>query len=469
VRALKRRLKESLPAAKRVALDAALRKEWLLGARRAQIVLVVVVAVGLLLFPPLRDWLAELLFSEESGRWFRRRQRLSDTGELFVSATSFLYWFAGLGAALLALLDHAPEVLERRQPLRMADPAAKAMGAPADSAPEAVPLGVQATMAADAIGPTGTLGAPVSAPAVGPTGTLGAQSSASAPAASAPNAGPTGTLGGPPASPAPGMPDAGRYVVETELGRGGMGVVFRAVDSVLERTVALKQLPRHLVGNPVLAERFRTEAKVLARLTHPGIVQVFDLVENDQGMFMAMELVHGGSLDGVLEDRGALPVAEVARLGAVMAEALAYAHAQGVVHRDFKPGNVLLADDGTPKITDFGLAKIAREGPKLTQEGAVLGSPAYMSPEQAAGGVAEEAADIYSFGVTLYEMATGRCPFEGESIASVLSAHITQPPPDPATFADIPAPLSELLLQMLAKTPESRTDLPTIATTLRSL
>ncbi len=449
VRALKRRLKESLPAAKRVAQDGGLRKEWLLGARRAQTIFVVVVVVGLFLFPPARDWLAELLFSEDSGRWFRRRQRLSDLGELFVSAVSFLYWFGGLGAAVLTLLDDAPKVLERRKPLRMADPVGQTMAAqPVGNAPpDASPMAVQATMAAEA--------------GMGPTGTLAAESSSAAPVDDAPTV----------AEPAPHMPDAGRYRIQSELGRGGMGVVFHAIDSVLERKVALKQLPRHLVGNPVLAERFRTEAKVLARLTHPGIVQVFDLVENAEGMFMAMELVHGGSLDGVLEETGALPVAEVARLGAVMAEALAYAHSQGVVHRDFKPGNVLLAEDGTPKITDFGLAKIAREGPKLTQEGAVLGSPAYMSPEQAAGGVAEQAADVYSFGVTLYEMATGRCPFEGESIASVLSAHITQPPPDPASFGDdIPAPLGELLLQMLAKTPESRPqDLTAVATTLRQL
>lgn len=447
VRALKRRLKESLPAAKRVAGDGVLRKEWLLGARRAQVLLGVVVLVGLLVLPPLRDWIAELLFTEESGRWFRRRKRLSDLGEVFVSVVSFVYWFGGIGAAVLALLDDAPKVLERR-----GAPDA-AMAQPLGSTPDSAAIAVQATMAADA--------------GVGPTGTLAASSGSNGTGGSAPIADDAPTV----AEPPPMMPDAGRYRIQNELGRGGMGIVFHAVDSVLERDVALKQLPRHLVGNPVLAERFRTEAKVLARLTHAGIVQVFDLVENDEGMFMAMELVEGGSLDGVLEERGALPVAEVARLGAVMAEALAYAHSQDVIHRDFKPGNVLLADDGTPKITDFGLAKIAREGPKLTQEGAVLGSPAYMSPEQAAGGVAEQAADVYSFGVTLYEMATGRCPFEGESIASVLSAHITQPPPDPASFGDdIPPPLSELLLQMLAKTPESRPhDLTAVATTLRQL
>lgn len=423
-RALQRRLKESFPAAKTVAADPELRKRWLLGARRAQVLAVAVVLVGLLVFPPVRDWLAELLFTEETGRWFRRRARLSDTGELFASTLSFLYWFGGLGAAAVALVLYAPKVHRAE--------------APAIPANDAAAVAIQATLAAP--GPTGTLAAEPTAASPGPAGPPAASSAASS---------------------------GQRYVIESELGRGGMGVVFRAVDSVLERAVALKQLPRHLVGDPVLAERFRTEAKVLARLTHPGIVQVFDLVENEQGMFMAMELVHGGSLDALLEARGALPLPELARLGATMAEALAYAHAQGVVHRDFKPGNVLLAADGTPKVTDFGLAKIARDGPKLTQEGAVLGSPAYMSPEQAAGGVAESAADVYSLGVTLYEMATGHCPFEGESIASVLSAHITQPPPVPTS---LPPALRELLLALLAKTPEERpADLTRVAAALREL
>jgi len=434
-------------------------------------ILLTVVLVGLLVFPSLRDWLAELLFTEETGRWFRRRKRLSDTGELFSSTLSFLYWFGGMASALVALVAHAPRVLERKEPAPAAA-LAHTMAAPPSDAPDAVPVAMQATMAAESgVGPTGTLAGPTESSEGRQPAADSGRRSESAAGARQPESESAAVVGGRQPESASALPNAGRYHVQSELGRGGMGVVFRALDSVLERTVALKQLPRQLVTNPVLAERFRTEAKVLARLAHPGIVQVFDLVENDEGMFMAMELVHGGSLDGVLVLKGALPIAEVGRLGATMAEALGYAHAQGVVHRDFKPGNVLLADDGTPKITDFGLAKIAREGPKLTQEGAVLGSPAYMSPEQAAGGVADRAADVYSFGVTLYEMATGRCPFEGESIASVLSAHITQPPPEPSSVGvEVPAPLAALLQQMLAKSPGDRpSDLAAVAATLRSL
>ncbi|MFW6052008.1 MAG: serine/threonine-protein kinase, partial [Myxococcota bacterium] len=260
-----------------------------------------------------------------------------------------------------------------------------------------------------------------------------------------------------------------RYRIARELGRGGMGVVHLAEDTVLEREVALKELPRSLVREPSLAERFRIEARVLAKLTHPGIVQVFDLVESDAGMWIAMELVKGGSLDALLDD-GPVPLRDALRLGAEMADALAHAHAQGVVHRDFKPHNVLLTPQGHPKITDFGLAKIAREGPKLTQVGAIMGSPAYMSPEQAAGGETDHRADVYAFGVTLYQMVVGRCPFEGNT-ASILAAHITQPAPDPAELgADVPAPLRELLVSMLAKDPADRpADLALVADRLRRI
>ncbi|MFW6023913.1 MAG: serine/threonine-protein kinase, partial [Myxococcota bacterium] len=259
----------------------------------------------------------------------------------------------------------------------------------------------------------------------------------------------------------------GRYQIDEELGRGAMGVVYRARDTVLEREVALKELPSRLVRERSLAERFRIEARALAKLTHPGIVQVYDLVENDEGMWIAMELVSGGSLDAPLE-QGSPPLGEALRLGAEMADALAHAHSQGVVHRDFKPHNVLLTPEGRPKITDFGLAKVAREGPKLTQVGAIMGSPAYMSPEQAAGGDIDHRADAYAFGATLYQMLVGRCPFEGNT-ASILAAHITQPAPDPGDFGvELPAALRTLLASLLAKEPADRpNDLAVVAEELR--
>ncbi|MBW2262341.1 MAG: serine/threonine protein kinase [Deltaproteobacteria bacterium] len=261
-----------------------------------------------------------------------------------------------------------------------------------------------------------------------------------------------------------------RYEVEAEIGRGGMGIVYRARDSVLDRVVALKELPAELKRDDALATRFRQEARLLARLAHPNIVQVFDLVDDESGMWMAMELVEGRSLAELLDERGALPVDALVALAVPMARAMAYAHASGVIHRDFKPDNVMLAEGSVPKVMDFGIAKLARQAPQLTQEGSILGSPAYMSPEQASGRKADASTDVYAFGVTLYEMATGATPFQGDT-ASVLSQHITQPPPPPTQHAPgLPAPLAALVLEMLAKEPSDRpADMEAVASRLESI
>jgi hypothetical protein len=271
----------------------------------------------------------------------------------------------------------------------------------------------------------------------------------------------------------PGMPATdtqGRYEVESEIGRGGMGIVYRAHDRVLERVVALKELPPELGQDSSLATRFRQEARLLARLTHPNIVQVYDLVEDARGMWIAMELVEGGSLAELLGERGALEHDELIRLAVPMAQAMAFAHARGVIHRDFKPDNVMITTDGVPKVMDFGIAKLARQAPELTQEGSVLGSPAYMSPEQAAGRKADARSDIYSFGATLYEMATGNTPFEGDT-GSVLAQHITQPPAPPSTHVPgLNEQLDALVIEMLAKDPAERTsDMDSAAARLESM
>ncbi len=269
---------------------------------------------------------------------------------------------------------------------------------------------------------------------------------------------------------APATATRDRYEVLEELGRGGMGIVYRAHDSVLDRVVALKELPAELKRDDALAARFRQEARLLARLAHPNIVQVFDLVEGESGMWMAMELVEGRSLADLLEERGALPVEELVELAVPMARAMAYAHASGVIHRDFKPDNVMLADGSVPKVMDFGIAKLARQAPQLTQEGSILGSPAYMSPEQASGRTADARTDVYAFGVTLYEMATGTTPFEGDT-ASVLSQHLTQPPPPPTRrVAGLPGALEVLVLEMLEKEPSDRpADMEAVACRLESV
>jgi hypothetical protein len=252
---------------------------------------------------------------------------------------------------------------------------------------------------------------------------------------------------------------AGRYRIVEELGRGANGVVYRADDSVLGRHVALKELPLQLSNDDFVVPRFRQEARVLAKLNHPNIVQVYDFIEHGGRMWMAIELVEAGDLASFLKSRGSLPAPEAAWFGRQMADAVAFAHDRGVVHRDLKPLNVLLADDHTPKITDFGLAKLT-EGSVHTVEGTVMGSPHYMSPEQADGRPVDNRADVYSLGVILYQMLTGRVPFEGD-IASVLAQHVRKPPPPPRKVApdnQIPPKLERLVLAMLAKKPDDRPD-----------
>jgi serine/threonine-protein kinase len=251
---------------------------------------------------------------------------------------------------------------------------------------------------------------------------------------------------------------AQRYQLTRELGRGGMGVVYLATDTVLQREVALKELPLHLGGATDLSKRFRQEARVLAKLSHPCIVQVFDLVEDEGRLWIALEFVRGGTLaDAMRYAGGALAWPEVARIGRQVAEGLAFAHAQGVIHRDIKPMNVLVTDARPPlaKLTDFGLARLV-ESTEHTQPGSLLGSARYMSPEQVAGRPADARSDLYALGVTLFEMLTGRVPFEGE-FAAVLARHASETPPDVRTLApDVPQALAELVASLLAKAPEDR-------------
>jgi predicted Ser/Thr protein kinase len=266
-----------------------------------------------------------------------------------------------------------------------------------------------------------------------------------------------------PASP------GGRYRLKEELARGGMGVVYRAVDEVLGREVALKELPHSLADRGDFAHRFRQEARVLARLSHPNVVGVFDLVEDAGRLWIAMELVDGGDLANLLKSRGRLPVAEALRLALGIAQGIRHAHAQGVIHRDIKAMNVLLTLEGLPKVTDFGLARFA-ESSVHTREGTVLGSPRYMSPEQAAGRPADARSDIYSFGILLYEMLAGRAPFEGDA-RSVIAQQISHPPASLREFVpDVPGEVERAIMAMLAKDPDARPrDFTSVAKGLRDL
>jgi eukaryotic-like serine/threonine-protein kinase len=240
------------------------------------------------------------------------------------------------------------------------------------------------------------------------------------------------------------------------LGSGAMGVTHRAYDMVLDREVAIKELLPGLALDEELVNRFRNEARVLAGLSHPCIVQVYDFLEEAGHMWIVMELLRGSELADLIREKGMITVTEVTRIGLQMAEAMGYAHARGVVHRDFKPSNVMLTPGGSTKITDFGLARLTRTS-VYTEEGIVLGTPYYMSPEQAEGRAADQRSDIYSMGVVLYQMLTGRVPFEGEHMASILEKHIHEEPTPPSRIASgIPQELESLLLTMLSKDPEKR-------------
>jgi len=249
---------------------------------------------------------------------------------------------------------------------------------------------------------------------------------------------------------------AHRYITGEMLGHGAMGVVFKAHDSTLERDVALKELPANLAHVPELVARFRQEAKVLARLTHPGIVHVYDLIEDSGRFWMVIELVEGEDLSKLLKRKGSLSVKKAASFSKAIAEGMAFAHSQEVVHRDLKPSNILMTADERPKITDFGLAKLAQSN-EMTQAGTVLGSPAYMSPEQALGKSADKRSDIYSLGIMIYQMITGDVPFKGEDMTSVLSMHINgTPAPLTNKKARVPKNLEKLVLSMLEKDPDER-------------
>jgi eukaryotic-like serine/threonine-protein kinase len=248
---------------------------------------------------------------------------------------------------------------------------------------------------------------------------------------------------------------AGRYEVLGLLGIGGMGAVYRARDRELDEIVALKMLRRELIDMPGILERFRQEVKLARKVTSPNVARTFDIGEHLGEKFLTMEMVEGESLGAELQREILLPVERVIAIGIEVCSGLAAAHAVGVVHRDLKPDNVLLAKDGGAKITDFGIAK-ARTDPTKTQ--GPTGTPAYMAPEQVTGeGGIDPRVDLYALGVMFYEMLTGQLPWNGESSYAVASARLLAPPPDVRSLrAEVPAPLAELVLGCMGRTKEER-------------
>lgn len=242
-----------------------------------------------------------------------------------------------------------------------------------------------------------------------------------------------------------------------QIGEGGMGVVFRAQDHHTGQLVAIKQLHPHIIDqDPDLVERFRREAEILRRLNHPNIVQVIDTFEDAAQQFIVMEYVSGGSLRGLLDQEGALNVGRTLHILLEVADALARAHHLHIIHRDIKPANVLLAADGTPRLSDFGVARMT-DRPHLTRNDALIGTPHYLAPEALQQQGIDERGDIWALGVLLFEMLTGSLPFQGSSLFEIITAILSQPVPDlEALRPDLPLALVDLLYRMLEKEPATR-------------
>jgi hypothetical protein len=253
--------------------------------------------------------------------------------------------------------------------------------------------------------------------------------------------------------PTSGLTFGGRYQLSSRVAIGGMGEVWQATDLVIGRTVALKILKDEYLGDPGFLERFRAEARHAALVNHEGIANVFDYGEEDGSAYLVMELVPGEALSTMIEREHTLPVDKVLDIVAQTANALQAAHAVGLVHRDIKPGNLLITPDGRVKITDFGIARIADQVP-LTATGQVMGTVQYLSPEQASGHPASPSTDVYSLGIVAYECLAGRRPFTGESQVAIAMAHINdQPPALPGT---VPEPVAALVMSCIAKKPADR-------------
>jgi hypothetical protein len=248
----------------------------------------------------------------------------------------------------------------------------------------------------------------------------------------------------------------GSYQIVAPLGEGGMAAVYKAYQPAMERYVALKVLPRHFADDPQFVTRFKQEAKVLAQLQHPHILPVFDFGEFDEYTYLVMPFVKSGTLTDELKGEP-FPIERIDKVIAQIGGALDYAHERGLIHRDVKPSNVLIDESGNYLLSDFGLAKILEGNEKLTMSGVIMGTPAYMSPEQGMGKTLDGRSDIYSLGVILYEMATGRAPYKAETPMAVMIKHISDPLPPPSIInSDLPEEIEAVILKALAKNPEDR-------------
>jgi eukaryotic-like serine/threonine-protein kinase len=248
-----------------------------------------------------------------------------------------------------------------------------------------------------------------------------------------------------------------RYRLEASIGSGGMAQVFRGQDTTLDRQVAIKILAPQFARDPSFVERFRREAQAAARLNHPNIVNVYDTGVDGDTNYIVMEYVEGRTLAEYLTRGGTLAPRKAAEIAEKVAEALAAAHAQGVIHRDIKPANIMVTRDGRVKVMDFGIARLVAGPDTVEQTAAVLGTAAYLSPEQAQGQTVDARSDLYSLGIVLYEMVTGKPPFTGDSAMAVAYKHVQETPLPPSSLnADVPPRLDAVVMRALAKNPANR-------------
>src|SRR5512136_2944521 len=249
----------------------------------------------------------------------------------------------------------------------------------------------------------------------------------------------------------------GPYRIIEQIGLGGMATVYKAYQASMDRYVAVKVLPRQFAEDPSFVGRFEQEARTIAKLEHPHILPVHDYGEQEGVTYLVMRFVGGGTLKDLITGRGPLSSDEMLRIMEQVGGALGYAHSQGVIHRDINPSNVLIDSRGDCFLTDFGIARLVAGATEFTATGRVVGTPAYMAPEQGMGEKADARSDIYALGVILYEMATGRVPYEAETPLAVLMKHAGAPLLPPRQIrSDLPESMERVILKALSKAPDDR-------------
>src|SRR5438067_7260833 len=246
----------------------------------------------------------------------------------------------------------------------------------------------------------------------------------------------------------------GQFRIVLHIGAGGMASVVKAYQPTLDRYVAIKVLPAYHARDPIFVKRFTQEARSVAKLAHPNIVQIHDFGEQDNITFIVMEYVESGTLKDRLKER-ALTVPEAVDFVIQAAEGLDCAHSHGIIHRDVKPANMLLRKDGHLLLSDFGIAKILEGTVNLTRVGTGIGTPQYMSPEQGTGQPVDRRSDIYSLGIVLFHCLTGRVPFNADNPLTITVKHLNEPLPiEPLRIAQVPAPIEKVVVTMTAKAPQ---------------